>query len=159
MDESAEGALAAMHISCGALSSPLSSQFCTTRTLRFLPVSPCILRFRFWKCPRSPDFVAAHTEATTIGHSYGSGVFCFAIKCIRILFQDIELLNAFAILLSAEMARPASALFSGSSLQRLEQNFKTQGTCVPQPRCGATRSNVIESCSMLQVVVARVTGD
>ena len=64
LDESVAGALAAMQISCRALSSPLSSQVCTTRTLRFLPLSLRVLRLRVWKCLRSPDFAAAHAEAT-----------------------------------------------------------------------------------------------
>ena len=49
LDESAAGALAAMQISCAALSSTLSSQVCTTRTLRFFPLSLRVLRLRVWK--------------------------------------------------------------------------------------------------------------
>ena len=49
LDESAAGALAAMQNSCRALSSPLSSQVCTTRTLRFFPLSIRVLRLRVWK--------------------------------------------------------------------------------------------------------------
>ena len=64
LDESAAGALAAMQNSCRALSSPLSSQVCTTRTLRFFPLSLRVLRLRVWKRLRSPDFAAAHAEAT-----------------------------------------------------------------------------------------------
>ena len=64
LDESAAGALAAMQNSCKALSSPLSSQVCTTRTLRFFPLSLRVLRLRVWKRLRSPDFAAAHAEAT-----------------------------------------------------------------------------------------------
>ena len=62
LDESAAGVLAAMQISCRAL----SSQVCTTRTLRFFPLSLRVLRLRVWKRLRSPDFAAAHAEATYI---------------------------------------------------------------------------------------------
>ena len=67
LDESAAGALAAMQISCRALSSPLSSQVCTTRTLHFFPLSLRVLRLRVWKRLRSPDFAAACSTGSKNG--------------------------------------------------------------------------------------------